>query len=271
MSYIFGVSLPNQNQNLFYKSDIAFSLYSLVVVTSPRGLEIGKILTLPKEIDDDSSFESIERLADDDDLMIFKRNKEDCALIFKEVQSITDENDLGMRIASCEYTLDRSKLIISYFAENRVDFRDLLKILASKYRCRIDLRQIGARDKAKMVGGLGSCGLALCCSTFLNTFDGITIHMAKNQMLTLNIPKLSGQCGKLMCCLNFENDIYTEERKNFPKVGSKIKHNDNIYKIVSFNILTKIIRLESKDNVIFLPLDQVKNELITGDNEHETI
>jgi cell fate regulator YaaT (PSP1 superfamily) len=130
-----------------------------------------------------------------------------------------------MRLISCEYTLDKAKVLFSYIADDRVDFRELLKVLASRLHTRIELRQIGARDKAKAIGGLGVCGLPLCCSTFLNEFDGISITRAKNQMLAINIPKLSGQCGKLVCCLKFEDDAYTDLRKEFPAHAERKKGN----------------------------------------------
>ena len=116
-----------------------------------------------------------------------------------------------------------------------------------------------------MVGGIGICGLKLCCSTFLNEFDGISITMAKNQMLALNIPKLSGHCGKLICCLKFENDTYTELQKDLPRVGSKVKYNDEIFKITSMNVITKIIRLENKDNILSVPYEEIKDCILPKD------
>jgi cell fate regulator YaaT (PSP1 superfamily) len=162
-----------------------------------------------------------------------------------------------MHLVSAEYTLDRSKLIFSYLAEERVDFRELLKILASYFHTRIELRQIGSRDKAKMIGGIGICGLPLCCSTFLNEFDNISINRAKNQLLTLNIPKLSGHCGKLICCLKYEDDAYTDLKKDFPKVGIRVKYDGEVYRIAAMNVLTRIIKLENHNGVHFLPLEEV--------------
>ncbi len=126
---------------------------------------------------------------------------------------------------------------------------------------RIELRQIGTRDKAKLVGGIGICGLPLCCSSFLNEFDGISISRAKNQLLSLNIPKLSGHCGKLICCLKYEDDAYTELRKDFPKVGLRLMYEGEQYRITSMNVLTRIVKLENPNNVHFLPLEEVKKLL----------
>ena len=163
--------------------------------------------------------------------------------------------NLDMNLISCEYTLDKSKVLFSYLADDRVDFRELLKVLASKLHTRIELRQIGPRDKAKMIGGLGVCGLPLCCSTFLSEFDGISINRAKNQMLAINIPKLSGQCGKLICCLKYEDDAYTEERKKFPDLGSKYFIDKVEYTVTGVNILSRVVKVESEDDIKFLPLE----------------
>ena len=160
-----------------------------------------------------------------------------------------------MYLISCEYTLDKSKVIFSYVADERVDFRELLKALASKLHTRIELRQIGARDKAKLIGGVGLCGLPLCCSTFLNEFDGISINRAKNQMLAINIPKLSGQCGKLICCLKYEDDAYTEERKKYPELGSKHFIDKVEFTVTGINILSRVVKIENEEDIKFLPLE----------------
>lgn len=147
-----------------------------------------------------------------------------------------------MHLVSCEYTLDASKVIFMYTSETRVDFRELLKELASVFKCRIELRQIGPRDKSKIVGGLGSCGLPLCCSSFLGEFDGVSINMAKNQMLAINIDKISGSCGRLLCCLKYEDDTYTKEKQRFPKIGSKVKYDNKIVKVTGLNVISDLVK-----------------------------
>ena len=159
-----------------------------------------------------------------------------------------------MNLLSCEYTLDKAKVIFTYVADERVDFRELLKTLASKLHTRIELRQIGSRDKAKLVGGIGMCGLPLCCSTFLNEFDGISITRAKNQMLSINIPKLSGHCGKLLCCLKYEDDAYTELKEKFPPLGAKVFIDKVQYTVSSINVISNIVRVDSEENTMFLDL-----------------
>lgn len=145
-----------------------------------------------------------------------------------------------------------------YTSETRVDFRELLKELASVFKCRIELRQIGPRDKSKIVGGLGSCGLPLCCSSFLGEFDGVSINMAKNQMLAINIDKISGACGRLLCCLKYEDDTYTKEKQRFPKIGSKVKYDNKIVKVTGLNVISDLVKIEHDGNISFVSLDEIQ-------------
>jgi len=195
-------------------------------------------------------------LSDEKDYEFAKKRGKDALNITKrEVASL----GLPMNLLDAKYNLECSKCVITYTADNRVDFRELLKVLAPLLRARIDLRQIAPRDKAKQIGGMGSCGLPLCCSTFLNEFAGIGIAKAKNQMLSLNIPKLSGACGKLKCCLDYEDDIYTEEKKRYPHVGNVVTIKGNNYRVDSFNIVAGTIKLASDDNFVTMTLEEFNN------------
>ena len=165
-----------------------------------------------------------------------------------------------MNLISCEYTLDKSKVIFSYVADERVDFRELLKVLASRLKTRIELRQVGSRDKAKMIGGIGLCGLPLCCATYLNEFDGISISRAKNQMLAINIPKLSGQCGKLMCCLKYEDDAYTDLKQEFPEIGAKVFIDKVEYEVTSMNVISKTVKIDNENDSKVLSLKDFKEQ-----------
>lgn len=266
MEYIFGVMFPNQGKPQYFLSNDKVSPGNLVVAESPRGIELGRVCSEAKEYQRTSAsgepFSYVLRPATEDDIRMQEQNQIQAKESIKLVQIQADNLNLGMKVTSAEYTLDRSKLMISYLADERVDFRELLKILASLYRCRIELRQIGPRDKAKMVGGIGLCGLPLCCSTFLNEFDGISITMAKNQMLALNIPKLSGHCGKLICCLKYEDQAYTLEKRDLPRVGLRVYYNDAVYRIASINIITKMVRLESPDHVETVPLSALEGRIL---------
>ncbi len=189
------------------------------------------------------------------DLKNHELPKEEKKEIFNK---FTNQEHLSMDLVDAQYTLDKTKILFTYIAADRVDFRNLLKLLAGSLHCRIELRQVNVRERAQIIGGIGVCGLPLCCTTFLKEFEGVSLSKAKNQMLTINIPKLSGQCGKLMCCLKFEDEAYSEEKKNFPAINTNVKYNDEVYKVTSFNIISKIIRIETKENVEYITLEDFK-------------
>ncbi len=248
----------------FITDDPSLKEDDLVIVETSRGTELGRVKDHPveKEVENIDLYPKYVKRGTSLDLTTFNLNKEKAAKYIKDIQACVNKLNLDMKIITCEYMLNGEKIIIYYTAENRVDFRELLKDLASLLKCRIELKQVGTRDKAKMVGGIGICGLKLCCSTFLNEFDGISITMAKNQMLALNIPKLSGHCGKLICCLKYENDAYLDLQKSLPRVGDKVKYNDGIYKITSMNVITKSIRLENRENVCFVDYEEIKDSIL---------
>ena len=179
----------------------------------------------------------------------------------KKAMVICDEciKELGldMHLIEAEYTLDCSKIIFVYVADERVDFRELLKELASRFRCRIELRQVGPRNKSKIIGGLGMCGMETCCSRFLNDFDVVSINMTKNQLLALNIQKLSGQCGKLMCCLKYEDAQYKTMRQGLPKLNAQIEYKGKKYRVTSMNVLLQQAKIENKEDVQFLDFKEL--------------
>lgn len=273
MDYLFGVNFSTQGKLQYFLANYEVHQGDLVICETVRGMELGRIASVPKlyEIQNENPFSYILRLANESDITVFNNNKQLSIEAVKIVQSQANNLSLDMQVTSCEFTLDQSKLMISYISEDRVDFRELLKVLAALYHCRIELRQIGPRDKAKIVGGIGICGLPLCCSTFLNEFDGISITMAKNQMLALNIPKLSGHCGKLICCLKYEDEVYTLEKQNLPKIGLRVEYNDQTYRISAINIITKMVRLENTESIITIPLASIENKIIKNYNQNQPI
>ena len=259
-THFVGVKFSNTPRAYFFGvKDIELALDDKVVVETIRGLELGTVAIEPMSIKKYSNgllLKPILRKATETDIKLHDINQKDAIFAMDICRAEVKKLNLDMNLISCEYTLDKSKVLFSYLADDRVDFRELLKVLASKLHTRIELRQIGSRDKAKMIGGLGICGLPLCCSTFLNEFDGISINRAKNQMLAINIPKLSGQCGKLICCLKYEDDSYTEERKKYPELGSRFFIDQVEYTVTSVNILSSVVKIENVDDVKFLPLDE---------------
>ena len=259
-----GVKFFNAPRAYFFGvKDMTLKLGDKVVVDTMRGMELGEIAIAPIEIekyDSELGLKPVLRTATDVDIKMYETNQKDARFALDICDSEAKKLGLKMNLISCEYTLDKAKILFSYLADERVDFRELLKVLASRLHTRIELRQVGSRDKAKMVGGLGICGLPLCCSTFLNEFDGISIARAKNQMLAINIPKLSGQCGKLICCLKYEDDFYSEARKDFPELGSKLWLDKVEYTVTSVNVISKIVKIENAEDVKFIPLADLRKQ-----------
>ncbi|MCR5506082.1 MAG: stage 0 sporulation protein [Bacilli bacterium] len=263
-THFVGVKFSNAPRAYFFGvKNMPLNLGDKVVVETMRGMELGEITFSPIEMDKYESplgLKPVLRIATDVDKKLFDANIKDAEIAMNICVEEVKKLNLNMNLISCEYTLDRSKIIFSYLADERVDFRELLKVLAARLHSRIELRQIGSRDKAKMIGGIGVCGLPLCCSTFLNEFDGISITRAKNQMLAINIPKLSGHCGKLICCLKYEDDAYTDLRKQFPELGSKVWIDKQEYTITSINVISRVVKIENAEEVKFLSLEELKKQ-----------
>ncbi len=269
-----GVRFYNTQRTYYFgiKEDLEVKDGDKVIVETIRGLELGEIAFTPIDIDKYESelgLKPIIRLANDIDVKIFESNKKDAASALEISKNEANRLKLDMNFISCEYTLDKTKVILTYVADERVDFRELLKSLASRLHTRIELRQVGSRDKAKMIGGVGICGLPLCCSTFLNEFDGISINRAKNQMLAINIPKLSGHCGKLICCLKYEDDAYSEEKKNFPELGTKLFIDKTEYTVTGVNVISKVVKIENEEDVKFLPIEELNKQARWRKNRNE--
>ncbi len=258
----------------FGTNDDTYQYGDKVVVETVRGMELGEIIS---DLRDASTYTSnlalkpVIRKANQHDLENHERNKKDTVEATKQCQKCIDELGLEMYLISTEYTLDRSKIIFSYVADDRVDFRELLKKLAAIFKCRIELRQIGARDKAKIVGGLGTCGMETCCSRFLDDFDIVSINMAKNQLLALNTQKLSGQCGKLMCCLKYEDENYKCMRKGLPKLNTAVEYEGLRYRITSMNLLNNTAHIANRENAVDMSIDELKKYIKTKNTvEKET-
>ena len=265
------VKFDSTNKTYTFKvSDFEVKSGDRVVVETARGLEIGKVTGSPFEKPDiNLEIKEILRLATKRDLQDYEENKEDAARAKDIAQKEADRLNLGMNIIASEYTLDRAKITFTYLADDRVDFRELLKVLASIFHCRIDLRQIGTRDKAKMVSGLGCCGRELCCAKFISDFDRISINMAKNQLLALNIQKLSGQCGNLMCCLKYEDEAYKELRKDLPKLNATVEFEGAKYKLTSMNVINDSCRIENAETSLNVSLKEFKKKAKYNLNKKE--
>ena len=227
------------NPNNINVSDGAF-----VVVETVRGVEVGRVVGDLVEIDETIMHEikPILRLATKKDLDNFEYNKKLEKTSLEKCGLLVRKNKLEMKLLDCEYTLDRQKLIIYFESEDRVDFRQLVKDLAEEFKVRIELRQVGSRDGAKSLGGLGPCGLIVCCNTFIEEFDNVSIKMAKNQNLSLNPQKISGTCGKLLCCIKYENETYAHLRKNLPDVGDIVRLEEGEGKVLTVDVLKQQLK-----------------------------
>ena len=228
-----------------------------VVVETVRGLELGKIIgelvECPQQLEAD--IKPILRIATAKDVENFENNKKLEAIAIEKCKKLVLKNQLEMKLLYCEYTLDKQKLIIYFESEERVDFRQLVKDLAEEFRARIELRQVGSRDGAKVLGGLGPCGLIVCCNTFIEEFDNVSIKMAKNQNLSLNPQKISGTCGKLLCCIKYENETYAELRKNIPDINDIVTLEEGDGKVLSVDVLKRQVKVKMFEDEKFLTID----------------
>lgn len=237
------------------------TLNDYAVVETSRGLEFGKVAQENKLVPENElvpPLRPVVRIATDADIKTYEQIKAKEAEALKICQSKVSAHELEMKLVEAEYTFDMSKLTFYFTADGRIDFRELVKDLASTFKTRIELRQIGIRDETKFMGGLGVCGRPFCCSTFLPDFCQVSIKMAKEQNLSLNSSKISGACGRLMCCLRFEHDVYAQEIKKTPSVGSSVRTQDGVGDVVETSPLTGIIKVKVNDNIRSYHRDDVK-------------
>lgn len=255
------VKFKSAGKIYYFSTNLKLKKDDRVVVETARGLELGEISQELKDISEfnlDTELKKIVRKATKKDIENYQKNVRDAKQALVTCKEIVSRYDVNMQLTNCEYTLDKAKVIFMYTSDDRVDFRELLKELAVVFKCRIELRQIGPRDKAKVIGGIGTCGLSLCCSTLLGEFNGVSINMAKNQMLAINIEKISGACGRLMCCLKYEDEIYSLEKERFPKIGSHVKYQDKDVKVTGLNVINDLVKIETNNGIVFVGLDEIK-------------
>lgn len=234
---------------IYYFDPLDFELETAmhVIVETARGIEMGTVLIPPKEVEDDkvvSTLKPVIRIATDEDEKIISKNKDKEKEAFAICKEKIIKHGLEMKLVDAEYTFDNNKLLFYFTADGRIDFRDLVKDLASVFRTRIELRQIGVRDETKMMGGIGICGWALCCSSYLSDFVPVSIKMAKEQNLSLNPTKISGVCGRLMCCLKYEQDTYEYLNSRLPAVGEKVNTPEGIVgEVKSISVLRQLVKV----------------------------
>lgn len=248
------VFFENTHSSSFFRNkDLNLKKGLTVLVNTERGIQFGKVIQIVSDI---SQFEGVDlydvvRISTKKDYFHYLENIKLGKESVVKCKEIVRNSNLNMTILDGNYNFERTQLLFRFVADERVDFRQLARELGSMFRTRIELRQIGIRDKAKEVGGFGPCGRLLCCSSFLTNFDSVTINMAKNQNVSLNPSKINGVCGRLLCCLRYENDYYTEMRKNMPKIGEKLQMSQGSGKVVSINLLKRsyVVELDNKTKV----------------------
>ena len=270
MVKITGVSFT-ENGKVYYfspgKNSEKYTKGMGVIVETARGHEYAKIVIPLSEVEENkivSPLKPVIRIATARDMETIKKNEERKPDAMKVTQELIEKHNLDMKLIDCEFAFDGSKVLFFYSAPSRVDFRELVKDLSSQFKMRIELRQIGIRDEIKMIGGIGACGRECCCSACLPDFKKVTIKMAKNQNLSLNPAKISGLCGRLMCCLAYENDYYAEAGKKVPKIGSEVGTPDGKGTVVNVNMLKMEVRVKiedkQKDIITYhdYPVDKIK-------------
>jgi cell fate regulator YaaT (PSP1 superfamily) len=242
--------------------DLPIDKDNAVIVETARGVEYGKVVIGRKTVREQDvvlPLKKVIRIADQTDAKLVEDNKTAAKDAFLVCQNKIKDHQLKMKLVDVEYTFDRNKIIFYFTAEGRVDFRELVKDLASVFRTRIELRQIGVRDEAKMLGGIGPCGRILCCSSFLGDFEPVSIKMAKDQNLSLNPTKISGLCGRLMCCLKYEHDNYESAKDDVPRVGREVVTSIGLGRVVALNMgeRTAKVQIYELGKVKDLPFDDV--------------
>lgn len=242
--------------------DLPVDKEQYVIVETARGVEYGKVVIGKKTVGESDvvlPLKKVIRIANEQDAKVVDENKKAAKDAFSTCFDKIKEHQLKMKLVDVEYTFDRNKIIFYFTAEGRIDFRELVKDLASIFRTRIELRQIGVRDEAKMLGGIGPCGRVLCCSTWLGDFEPVSIKMAKDQNLSLNPTKISGLCGRLMCCLKYEHDNYETSKEELPNVGALVASSLGNGKVVALNASHRKVHVQLFDlgKVMELPLEDV--------------
>lgn len=248
MAEVIGVRFKDVGKVYYFApGEHNLSIGDMVIVETARGIECGTVALENKQVDDDSLSSPLKpliRIATPDDLNHLEENKLREKKAFKICEQKIADNGLKMKLVNVEYTFDNSKILFYFTADGRVDFRELVKDLASIFRTRIELRQIGVRDEAKMLGGLGICGKPFCCNSFLGEFQPVSIKMAKEQGLSLSPVKISGTCGRLMCCLKYEQEAYSDLLKHTPKVGAIVNTPDGRGLVVENNLIAGTLKVK---------------------------
>ena len=258
MKNVCGVKFSEKSRMYYFEQNgLDLKRDDKVIVETEKGEQFGFVYIENKEINENkviTPLKKVIRIATNHDLKQYQKNEKDNEQALDTARKIVNELNLQMRVLDANYTFDRHQLLFNFVADERIDFRELAKRLAAIYKTRIELRQIGIRDKAKELGGIGPCGRFLCCNSFLTDVNSVTINMAKNQNLALNPSKINGVCGRLLCCLAYEDDTYTELKNGLPSIGDNYKYNNQQYKVIDIDVLNKTITIENENHKEYVKL-----------------
>ena len=262
MNNIYGVSFKNEGKVYFFNAkELVCPINVTVIVKTERGLQFGKIISIINDNDIKKNkilindLCPIVRISTRSDYSQYLNNLKEAKEAINFANDIISKLKLNMKIIESDFTFDRKQLLFTFVADNRIDFRELAKELASKYKTRIELHQVGARDKAKTVGGIGMCGHELCCKKFLNKIQTVTMNMAKDQNIALNPNKINGCCGRLLCCLAYEDEDYQQAMHGMPNVGQTIKTKNGFGYVVSIDILNRKYKININNEIKEIELD----------------
>lgn len=254
MHEVVGIKFINSNRVYYFSTNnLKLKNKDKVIVETEKGMQFGVVVNDPIELPEEKlvlPLKNVVRIANQNDLKQQTENEKKGQKALQDAKKIAEKLGLEMSFIDASFTFDKKQLIFNFLADERIDFRELAKKLAAIYKTRIELRQVGIRDKAKEIGGIGPCGRFLCCSTFLTDFNSVSINMAKNQYIALNPTKINGICGRLLCCLNYEDKQYKEMKKDYPPIGTIIKTDELQGKVVSHNLLKGTYTVEKPGKIL---------------------
>ena len=265
MAYVVGVRFKDVGKVYYFEpNEESFAMGDLVIVETVRGVECGEVALEPKEVSENEIVKPLKKIlrkATDADKKKMEENRKKEAEAIKVCEQKIEKHGLDMKLVDVDYTLDGSKILFYFTADGRVDFRELVKDLAGVFRTRIELRQIGVRDEAKMLGGLGMCGRPFCCNSFMGDFQPVSIKMAKEQGLSLNPVKISGTCGRLMCCLKYEQEAYEHLLRVTPKAGAIVQTREGRGVVSDVNLLTGMLKVTLDRNPDAAPISVNRHDV----------
>ena len=239
----------------FDSNDLELEKNEYVLVETEKGVQLGIVSDInidTEKLNLNKELKKVIKKASKSDYDLYLKNLKEAEIVLIETRKKIEKEQIPMRLVDAMYTFDKKQLILNFVADERIDFRDLVKYLAAKYKTHIELHQMGVRDKAKEIGGIGQCGMPLCCKTFKGNMDGISINMAKNQSISLNPSKINGCCGRLLCCLSYEDEVYTELKKELPKINEEIEINGSLGKVIKVDLLKKsvVVDIDGEEKVV---------------------